>query len=285
TALAWLIGRYGRRVVGPERITLVHFHHGWRGREADRDARRVRELASRLGVKFLLRRLSAEYLRESGRSWEEGARAARLEAWERLLARRPGGTEVWTAHQADDLAETVIWRLCTGSAGGRGGGILFATGPFRRPLLNTRRAALERFLREEGLNWGEDPTNRDDRFLRGAMRNALMPALEKLFPKAVEHLAAAALGAQSQRSGDKPEGWPWLTRAADLPLRGSQIKEIQRSARKGNRSVPLPGGWSLRWERVTNEIRGAPLTSGPSVPSLIRERWVLERAERSPTGH
>ncbi|MCC7440934.1 MAG: hypothetical protein IT285_04850, partial [Bdellovibrionales bacterium] len=42
TALAWLIGRYGRRVVGPERITLVHFHHGWRGREADRDARRVR---------------------------------------------------------------------------------------------------------------------------------------------------------------------------------------------------------------------------------------------------
>ena len=53
---------YGAADVAPQTgwlLSVGHVHHGWRGREADRDAAFVEEHARRLGLPFASRRRDA----------------------------------------------------------------------------------------------------------------------------------------------------------------------------------------------------------------------------------
>lgn len=180
-ALAVLLARYGRRV--GVRVTLLHVNHGWRGRASDADEAFVKKLATRLGVGFVGRRLKERP--GAGESWEAHARGLRKEAFRRESERR-GGAPVFTAHTADDQAETRLWRLFTGAFAELGGGILDRHGPEVRPLLGVRRADLRAFLAEEKQRWREDASNADRRFLRAQMRQDLMPVIERLFPRAID---------------------------------------------------------------------------------------------------
>jgi tRNA(Ile)-lysidine synthase len=53
-----------------------------------------------------------------------------------------------------------------------------------RPLLKIRRFELENFLHENGQSWLTDQTNFSDEFLRNAVRQNIVPEIEKLFPRA-----------------------------------------------------------------------------------------------------
>lgn len=181
TALALLLARYGRRV--GERITLVHVNHGWRGAESDADEAFTRKLAKRLGAEFVAHRLREKPAR--GDSWEAHARGLRKAIF-RAESARHGGAPVFTAHSADDQAETRLWRLFTGAFAELGGGILPRHGVEVRPLLGIRREELRAFLREEKQAWREDASNADPRFLRVQMRQDLMPVIERLFPRAID---------------------------------------------------------------------------------------------------
>lgn len=204
-ALGHLLCRYGRRIIDPARIRLVHVNHNWRGRESDNDAKFVKESAAKWEIPCIVRKLKSPKTWKKGVSWEGEARKLRkaiyLEESEKL-----GGACVLTAHQADDLAETLLWRLFTGAAKTHGGGIAVRDGVELRPLLNIRKKDLEAYLKEEGQGWREDSTNHEDRFLRARMRNQLMPAIEQLFPMAVPHLVKLGLNAQCGNTGtNQPE--------------------------------------------------------------------------------
>jgi tRNA(Ile)-lysidine synthase len=185
TALAVALARYGRRVGPPSRITLLHVNHGWRGDESDADEEFVRRLAERLGVGFVSRGLAE--LPGAGDSWEAHAREARKRIYSEESARL-GGAVVLTAHTADDQAETRLWRILTGAFDRLGSGILTRHEVEVRPLLAVRKELLRKFLLEEGETWREDSSNDDTRFLRARMRKELMPAIERLFPRAIESL-------------------------------------------------------------------------------------------------
>jgi len=180
-ALAVLLARYGRRV--GTRITLLHVNHGWRGKESDGDEAFVKRLAARLGAGFVAHRLTEKP--GAGESWEAHARSLRKAAFREASEAR-GGALVFTAHSADDQAETRLWRIFTGAFDELGRGILPRHGVEVRPLLDVRRAELRTFLREERQRWREDPTNADSRFLRAKMRQELMPVIERIFPRAID---------------------------------------------------------------------------------------------------
>ena len=102
------------------------------------------------------------------------------------------GYVVLTAHHADDVAETLIWRLCSGKMDGHEAGILFRTGNELRPFLTSRKDELKLFLSEEGLSWREDRTNHEGKLLRSKMRMKLMPVLSEIFPDFVEKISCEA---------------------------------------------------------------------------------------------
>lgn len=188
-ALGVALARYGRRIVPAAKIRFVHVNHGWRGAESDADEAFVRRLAQTLEVPLVVVR--ARERPAPGESWEDHARRLRLAAFDRT-ARELGCRYVVTAHTGDDLAETRLWRLFTGKWETHGEGILSRHGNQLRPLLQIRKHELQAFLREEGIEWREDSTNHEGRFLRSKMRQELLPAIERIFPRAVSHLMQLA---------------------------------------------------------------------------------------------
>ena len=183
--LAVLLAKYGRRIVKAQNLTLIHLNHGWRGMESDQDASFVADLARRLGVGFITEKLKT--LPKPGESWEKVGRDERKRFFDKC-AKAHKNTLILTAHTADDLVETRLWRLFTGKWETHSQGILSRHGAEYRPFLSTRKTEIIDFLKEENQEWREDQTNHEGRFLRSKMRQELMPVIEKLFPKAVDHI-------------------------------------------------------------------------------------------------
>jgi tRNA(Ile)-lysidine synthase len=129
--------------------------------------------------------------RESGRSLEELAREFR----HRFLSRtadRQACQLIALGHTADDQAETLIMRFFQGAGAGGLAGIPERRGRLVRPLLDTRRAELLRYLEGRGLEFRLDSSNLDPRYLRNAVRLRLVPVLEQLFPGFRRGLASCA---------------------------------------------------------------------------------------------
>ena len=161
-------------------LRAVHVHHGLRGSEADRDLKFSRELCKRAGVPFL-----AEYIdaageaKQAGLSVEEAGRIARYRIFRRELLSCGGKGKIAVAHHADDRAETVLFHLFRGT-GLRGlGGIYPVQGDIIRPLLSVQKSEIVEFLRERGLSWVEDATNRDQEYARNYIRGTILPGVQE----------------------------------------------------------------------------------------------------------
>ncbi len=91
---------------------------------------------------------------------------------------------IWTGHQADDVAETLLMRLARGSGtAGLAAPRAVQIGRVKthrrlRPLLGLRAAHLRTALAAAGGRWREDSTNQAGRFLRNRIRLEVIPGWE-----------------------------------------------------------------------------------------------------------
>jgi len=276
TALTYLIAKYGHRISHKNRISILHINHGWRGAESDQDEVFVRRLSEKFELPFYCRR--APKAKVSGESPEAAARDFRYRAIREIAEQLGAGTRVFTAHQADDLAETLLWRLFTGTSETHGGGILFYENGVCRPFLSSRKSELIEFLAEEEVSWREDPTNTQGPLLRARIRREILPAVESVFPRAIEHLVNAGVKAQEEsrlvpsrapERTDLGSAGHWLFSAAGLKLRRNQIKMVQTALQDGNEKTwSMPNGWILKHRPKKLNRNGEiwSLESGPSDP-------------------
>lgn len=171
-------------------ITAVHVHHGL-NLAADEWAQFCENMAGRWGAAFRVLRVDAAP--RGRRSPEEAARRARYTALKELMR---GGDVLMTAHQRDDQAETVLLQLLRGSGpaglAGMPGCMSFGSGHLARPLLDVTREEIERYAREQRLEWIEDPMNDEPRLDRNYLRRQLAPVLRKRWPGWRETLARVA---------------------------------------------------------------------------------------------
>jgi tRNA(Ile)-lysidine synthase len=160
----------------------VHFDHGLRGEESTADVEWCRAFCEVRNIPFQCEKLRvAEKLNEASADLENTARELRLAAWARLAGEKHA---VALAHHRDDQLENLFIRLGRGSnASGLCGlrktakinGVTFV-----RPLLSIRRVQIEKYLKESGIeNWREDSSNRDERFLRNAIRHRVLPTIRE----------------------------------------------------------------------------------------------------------
>jgi tRNA(Ile)-lysidine synthase len=171
----WLMARWRRALAHGPRLVAVTVDHGLR-KEAAREARQVKRLAHML-------ELPHRTMRWAGDKPRTGLPAAARAERYRLLAkaaRAVGATHIFTAHTRDDQAETLLMRLLRGS--GLAGLSAMARESERdgvlltRPLLNIPKSRLAATLSRAGIDFADDPTNRDTAFMRPRLR-ALLPAL------------------------------------------------------------------------------------------------------------
>ncbi len=170
-------------------LTVAHLDHALRDVSAD-EAAAVAAAAAQLGLPVEMMRTDVAALaRAEHRSTEDAGRQARYRFLEELATDRGAEALIATAHTADDAAETILLRLARGS-GLRGlRGMPARRGRVVRPLLGERRATLRIALDAAGIAYTVDPTNEDPTHAtRNRVRAELLPALERLNPKAVEAL-------------------------------------------------------------------------------------------------
>lgn len=192
----------------------VHVEHGIRGEESLRDAEFARTFCQTRGVTFYLYHVDAPAkAANEGISLEEAARVLRYQCFEQARAAY-NGNKVAVAHQVDDNAETMLFHLVRGT-GIRGlAGILPKRAQIIRPLLCLTRAEVEDYLAEVGADYCTDSTNTDVAYSRNRIRNCIMPELQAINPRAVEHMAS--LSAQVEEIYDYVSRTAWETGKAAL---------------------------------------------------------------------
>jgi tRNA(Ile)-lysidine synthase len=167
-------------------IIVANLDHGLRGRESARDSVFVKKLAGEMGLKYEHKKINLRRSKRGKKSVEENARQKRYE-FLKSAAVRTGCNVIATGHTMDDQAETVLIRIIYGSS------ISGITGisPAReedglriiRPLIRTERKAIMDFLEKARLNYVEDSSNLDVKFMRNSIRHEVLPFLCKYNPR------------------------------------------------------------------------------------------------------
>jgi tRNA(Ile)-lysidine synthetase-like protein len=148
-------------------LVVAHYDHGIR-----LDSAQDREL-----VQLLAKRYRLPFVYEEGKlgsaASEAEARRARYRFLERVRHER-AATAVITAHQQDDVMETALVNILRGT--GRKGLTSLANSPhLMRPLLSIPKRQILAYAREHNLDWREDSTNTNERYLRNYIRRRLLP--------------------------------------------------------------------------------------------------------------
>ncbi len=193
---------------------VAHLPHGARGADADADADFVVALASRWGLPCTVGRADVPALAQrEGLAFEEAARRVRY-GFLLQTAQAARARAVAVGHHADDQAETVLMHLLRGAglAGLRGMAPITsfaALAPLLilpdgspaprdvdvqliRPLLQTPRAEIEAYCREQGLETRFDRSNLDTTLFRNRLRHETLPYLAELNPRIAERLCRLA---------------------------------------------------------------------------------------------
>ena len=161
---------------------VVHCNFQLRGAESDEDEEFVRRQVLIHGIPAWLKRFETEeHAKLNGISIEMAARELRY-TWFSEIRKEQGYDFIATAHHADDQIETFFLNLSR-KTGIRGlTGIREKSGEIIRPLLFASRAEIEKFARENFIEYREDSTNSESVYQRNFIRNKILPAFESMNP-------------------------------------------------------------------------------------------------------
>jgi tRNA(Ile)-lysidine synthase len=262
-------------------LSAIHIDHGLQPAAAAWSERCARRCAA-LGVPFETRRVQVSVGEEG---LEAAARRARYAA---LAAALAPGEFLLTAHQRDDQAETLLLQLLRG-AGLAGLAAMparaaFGGGELLRPLLAFGRADLQAWARAQGLEWVEDPSNRDTRLRRNYLRAEILPRLAPYWPEAPTLLArSAAHAAEAQALLDElaqadlaachaPDARPplALSVAACQRLSAPRQRNLLRHWLR-RQALPVPGTRQL--EELRAQLQATPRSQHACVRWPGVEAW------------
>jgi len=122
----------------------------------------------------------ARYAKKRCRGTEDAARVLRYRLFEKT-ADSVSADFIVTAHNRNDVYETVLMRLFQGGGTAALSAMPMRRGRYLRPLITVERNSIEEFLRQQGVKWREDSTNAHDTYLRNRIRHYLVPALAATF--------------------------------------------------------------------------------------------------------
>lgn len=176
----------------------VHLNHKFRPGEAERDQKYAEDLCRGMGVTCRVFTVDCNALaKELAVTSEEAGRKARYDAFHQTAAEIAGqlmnegfdeceayeSVKIAVAHNANDQAETVLFRLLRGTGTDGLAGIAYEREErgFQviRPLLDVYRSEIEQYCDDMKLNPMTDHTNNQAIYTRNKIRLELIPFIEK----------------------------------------------------------------------------------------------------------
>lgn len=166
------------------KICAAHLNHGWRAATSDKEEENCKAFCAKNNISFYSKKLSSKIPKT-----ETAAREARYTFFEEA-AKYFKSNIIFTAHNANDNAETLIYRIAKGT------GIKGLTGIeetrkinniiIYRPILSLTRKKIEDFCLKNNLDANNDKSNYDTSYKRNFIRHEIMPKLVQINNSSLE---------------------------------------------------------------------------------------------------
>ena len=185
--LLWLRCKYDLAIL------CAHVNHGIRERAA-LDEAFVKAACSALDVPLKIYHVDAKAHATTNKlSLEAAARALRYQCLTDCGDQGGNAYKIATAHNKGDVAETVLMNFLRGAGSHGLRGVRPVLGSVIRPLIDVRRADIEAFCAESGIEYVQDETNFQNNHTRNKIRNQLIPHIVSEFnPNILDVLATNA---------------------------------------------------------------------------------------------
>lgn len=165
---------------------IAHCNFNLRGEESDKDEKFVKNLAKKFDVPFFSKSFdTAFFAKENKISTQMAARELRYNWFEELRAAN-NYQFIATAHHKNDVAETVLINLTKGTGLSGLHGISSKNKKIIRPLLCFNRFEIDDFIEKNSIDFREDLSNKEIKYVRNKIRHKVIPELEKINPAFIE---------------------------------------------------------------------------------------------------
>ena len=162
------------------KISLAHCNFNLREKESVLDELFVKEEAQNLRIPFLVKSFDTiAYANNNKVSVQLAARELRYEWFDELIFQKEFDHLI-TAHHLDDSLETFLINFTRGTGLDGLTGIPEINDKIIRPLLPFTREEIEAYAKKNNLDWREDSSNLQTKYLRNKLRHDLIPILKDL---------------------------------------------------------------------------------------------------------
>ena len=167
-------------------IAIIHLNHSSRKKKSDMDELFVENLANIYNIKFF----SKQWKSSTNSNFEELARNARYNFFFEIK-KKESYDWIATGHHLNDQAETILMRFIQGNSYRGLKGIPANENFLIRPLLDTTKNEIKLYAKENSLDFRNDESNNDLKFLRNRLRKTILPKINEINPnflKSIQNL-------------------------------------------------------------------------------------------------
>jgi tRNA(Ile)-lysidine synthase len=166
-----------------EKIIVAHFDHSLRWDESNADRDLVANICKNKNIVFEVKRVDISLLaKQEKMSIESMARRERYRFLE-SVRKKYNAQYVLTAHHMDDQIETAIFNLIRGSKLGGIHALSQLNEYIFRPLISTSKREIQEYATLHNIEYREDSSNNDTRYLRNHIRHVLLPEFKVINPE------------------------------------------------------------------------------------------------------
>lgn len=166
---------------------VVNIDHQIRGQESKNDSSFVENFCIKNGVEFIKFTVEcAQFAQCNGYTLEQAARIRRHNIFFEICMDKVSA--VATAHHADDQAESIFMHIARGTGIDGLVGMGVVDGHLLRPLINTSKAEIMQYIKDNNIPYVEDSTNFSNSYTRNFVRNQVIPLIQSRYPNFKENL-------------------------------------------------------------------------------------------------
>lgn len=162
-------------------IGAAHLNHLLRDKDAFEDEEYVKKICGDLNIPCFVKRVDInKYSKEKKMSSETAGRDARYSFFDEVI-KEHGYNKIATAHNANDQAETILFRLMRGTGIEGLCGIKVSRDKIIRPILCLSRKEVEEYIDINNLNPRIDKSNFEKIYNRNKIRLDIIPYIKENF--------------------------------------------------------------------------------------------------------
>lgn len=166
-------------------LIIIHINYNLRGEESKKDELFARNIAKKYNLNIYIKEIKEGSYNK--KNIQNEARKDRYEFFEELFSKNIFDYLI-IAHNKDDFAETIIYRMIKGAGADIYNCLKKKNNYILRPILNFYREEIENYAKENNLEYREDASNKKNKYARNKIRNLIIPMLETINKKSKDNI-------------------------------------------------------------------------------------------------